>query len=145
MASHSLDTCLKSSKELARLLPHAGRLARLQQIYERKAPPGLARYARVTDLKSGMVHIHAENGAVATKLKQLAPSLAGEFCKSGLEVTGVSVRVQVAPHHGSPAARRAGREPMGNEPKRALAELAARLPEGSPLRGALQRLLRRSA
>lgn len=101
----TLGACLAQSSDWARVAAHAERLLRLQQIYARVAPDNLAASSQVANYKVGKVVIHASNGAVAAKLKQMALRLADEFCKKGCEVTEVVVRVQVAPQQSSPPVR----------------------------------------
>jgi len=144
MASRSLGSCLNAAGEAARLLPHAEKLLRLQQLFERCAPRELAGCARVVNLNSGKVKIHAANGAVAAKLNQLAPRLRVEFLESGLEVNAVEVRVRRAPPAAEFAAPAAARAPVAAGAKRGLAGLAAALPADSPLRASIEQLIRRS-
>ncbi|HZV54671.1 MAG TPA: DciA family protein [Rhodocyclaceae bacterium] len=126
---------------LARLSGHARRLLRLQRVFESATP--LARQARVANFKLGKIIIHAVNGAVAAKLKQMEPRLAAVFRSEAAEVTGIDIRVQpdVDRRQAEPPRIRTG---MGEEQKRALTSLADDLPEGSALRTALTRLVDRS-
>lgn len=140
MTDRSLDTYLKSAKELARLSAHAARLLKLQEIYARVAPPNLAEASQVANYQSGKVLIHAANGAVAAKLSQLASSLRDDFCKFGGEVTEISVRVQAGLPRQPVQAAVPVREISATTVQH-LDELRRRLPEGSPVAGALERLL----
>lgn len=90
---------LSQSLDWSRVATHAEHLLRLQQTFARIAPDYLAKQSRVANYKKGKVIVHAQNGAVAAKLKQLEPSLAAAFCDGGCEVNGVTVRVQVAVHN----------------------------------------------
>lgn len=112
----------------------------LQQIYARAAPHHLAEASQVANYKMGSVVIHATNGAVAAKLRQLLPSLREVFCSSGAEVTGIQVKVQgrdpvVAPRH--PVPERVISRCSASD----IAALADTLPTDSPLRAALGRFL----
>ena len=64
---------------MARLAAHAEHLQKLQQSFEKAVPAMLARSCRVANFKLGVVIIHAENGAAAAKLRQIAPSLSEDF------------------------------------------------------------------
>ena len=142
-SSRSLDTYLKSAKDLERLAAHAEKLRRLQQIYAQIAPDYLATASQVANFKSGKVVIHAANGAVAAKLKQLEPSLRGEFYSNGVEVTEISIKAQgVALDRGAyrPSAERA----ISSAGSKQIEALAGQLPTDSPLRAALRRLLDQS-
>lgn len=139
--ARSLDDCLKADSGLARLSAHANRLIRLQRLFEAATP--LARQSRIANLKLGKVVIHAANGAVAAKLRQMEPRLAAVFrCEAG-EVTGIEIRVQ--PNGGQrPTIRPATAAAIGSQQKQALTSLASGLPEGSELKAALERLVSRS-
>ena len=143
MAARSLDAYLNSAGGLARLSAHAGRLVKLQRVFERIAPAYLAASSRVANFKLGKVVIHADSGAVAAKLRQMLPSLVGEFSSEGAEVTEIQVKVQpnhVALQHKN----RIEAAPVGPAAKSDLHRLAETLPEDSPLKEALERLVRRS-
>jgi hypothetical protein len=136
----SLSTYFKSAPDVERLAAHAERLVALQQIYARAAPQYLAEASQVANYKMGSIVIHAANGGVAAKLKQLEPTLREVFLSSGAEVTGISVKVQgnrtVAPPlpvGGDRVIARCGAS--------ALSGLAETLPADSPLRAALHRFL----
>lgn len=106
-------------------------------------PANLLPGARIANLKGGKVVIHAASGAVAVKLRQLAPRLAESFIQQGQEVTGIEVRVQA--WRVTPGKLRQ-KQPlvMGARPKQALTSLASGLEEGSPIRRAVEKLLRNS-
>ena len=139
--ARSLEDCLMADAGLARLSTHIQRLLQLQRRFESTGP--LARQARVANLKFGRITIHAVNGAVAAKLRQLEPSLTSVFRTVAPEVTGIDIRVQarvekrVMP---SPQARNG----IGYKQKQGLTSLADSLPEGSALKAALARLAERS-
>lgn len=136
--SRRLNSILDDSPELHRLSSKAGRLRALQLLYEQVAPPSLARASHVLNLEQQMLLLAADNGAVAAKLRQLAPQLAQLFRDRGHEVTGIQVHVQVAL---PPARRSMAPAALGAAGRQALADLAGKLPE-SPLKNALQRLAR---
>lgn len=141
-ASHSLDSYLSSTDGAGRLMVHARLLQKLAHIYAAAAPEHLGKASRVANYKSGTVVIHADNGAVAVKLRQMAPSLASEFAKRGIECNGVQVKVQALDI--SQHSIEASGHPLPAGAGRALSDLAESLPD-SPLREAIETLLRRSA
>ena len=107
----------------------------------RGLPPMLARVCRVANFKSGALIIHAENGAVATKLRQMVPSLGEGFRLKGEQVTEILIKVQpldVAPQHRPPPQAAV----LGSGGRTSLERLFESLPEGA-LRESLQRFLRR--
>lgn len=82
----------------------------------------------------------ANNGAVATKLRQMTPDLVRQLQLHGCEVTGIQVRVQVS----IPLAYRpAAPSTLSPEGKKQVASLAESLSE-SPLKNALSRLAKNS-
>lgn len=143
MATRSLDAYLNSADGLARLSAHAGRLVKLQRFFEEIAPSYLAASSRVANFKLGKVVIHADSGTVAAKLRQMLPSLLDEFSLKGAEVTEIQVKVQ--PIHGAPQHYKPLKAPaVGASAKTGLSRLADGLPADSPLKEALERLVKRS-
>ncbi|MBI4996540.1 MAG: DUF721 domain-containing protein [Rhodocyclales bacterium] len=139
--ARSLEDYLSADASLARLSAHARRLLRFQRIFESATP--LARQSRVANLRLGKIIIHAVNGAVATKLRQLEPRLVAVFRNEGAEVTGIDIRLQPGVEI-RPADRKRSGTAIGNRQKQALTSLADGLPEGSSLREALKRLVDRA-
>lgn len=139
--SRTLTEHLAANDAFARLSGLAERLRRLQSMLDDCLPVYLAPGAHVANLKRGKLVIHADSGAVAVKLKQLAPRLVESFIQQGQEVTGIEVRVQ--PRRGSiPGARRIPAKVLGTRSKQSLTSLAAGLDESSPVRRALEKLLK---
>lgn len=132
---------LLATRELQGLSRKARRLMELQQVFFDSAPRSLARACRIKDYRTGTLFLSAENAAVATKLKQLAPSLLLNIRKREPEVTGIQVSVQV---------KEVTNEPQSNSEKRPLStdnianfrKLSETLPE-SGLKAALTTLIRR--
>jgi len=137
----SLKDHLVASESFVRLADQADRLRQLQILLDAALPAHLAPGTRVANLKRGKVVIHADSGAVAVKLRQLAPRLAESLVQQGAEVSGIEVRVQPG--------RRCFSQPQEKRPKflsvpskRSLTSLAAGLPPDSPLRRALEGFLK---
>jgi hypothetical protein len=137
----SVDAYLSADAGLARLSAHARRLLKLQRIFESATP--LARQSRVANLRLGKIIIHATNGAVATKLRQLEPRLVALFQNEAIEVTGINIRLQASEGIQGLVRREAGTK-IGTLQKHALTSLADDLPEGSSLQKALRRLVDRA-
>ena len=143
MRPRSLADCLNADAGMARLSTQAGRLLKLQRLYEQAIPAALARHGRVANVKSGSVVIHAQNGAVAAKIRQLAPRLAEVFHQEGVDLNQIQVRVQ--PSTLVSAERNTQiRSSIGEEAKQGLTTLAQKLPQDSPLRKALDRFVERA-
>ena len=143
MRPRSLADCLNADAGMARLSAQAGHLLKLKRLYERAIPAALARHGRVANVKSGNIIIHAQNGAVAAKIRQLAPRLAEVFRREGVDLNEILVRVQ--PSTLVSAERNTQiRSSIGEEAKQGLTTLAQKLPQDSPLRKALDRFVERA-
>lgn len=141
MTSRSLQEHLASGDSMARLAAHAQRLLQFQRLLEAALPAALRPYARVANFRLGKLLIHAENGAVAAKIRQFGPSLANDLSHKEAKVTQIEVRVQARNRPSAPVSH--GRPALpGLKQKQGLTALARDLPVESPLKGPLERLLR---
>ena len=141
MQARSLDDCLNADAALARLTAHAEHLLKLQRIIDATIPTALVRACRVANYRLGVVFIHADNGAVAAKLRQLAPSLCDELRSSGREITEIRIKVQPR-DPGSPKQKGKTIPQLGSRTKQGLTDLSLSLPGDSPLKAALERLIK---
>ncbi len=132
---------LAAAEAFARLSEQANRLQRLQILLDATLPAYLLPGTHVANLKRGKVVIHTDSGAVAVKLRQLAPRLAEGFVQQGQEVTGIEVRVQ-ARRRPATSVRPKQSKVIGVRPKQALTSLASGLEDDSPVKRALMKLLR---
>ncbi|MDR0378939.1 MAG: DUF721 domain-containing protein [Candidatus Accumulibacter sp.] len=143
MRDKTLEDFLDSADGMGKVLAHVRELRRLAGLYLEIAPAYLAEASRLVNYRSGIVIIHATNGATAAKLRQLAPTLADGFSRRGVECGGVEVRVRTG---GLPA--RAGipptQKPLSGQTFQTLGRLRDSLPD-SELRRAVDTLIRRSA
>ena len=137
----TLKEHLAVATEFARIAEQAERLRTLQTILDTTLPVHLLPGTHVANLKRGKIVIHAASGAVAVKLRQLAPRLTDSFIQQGQQVTGIEVRVQAGRSHLVTSRPKIQRQ-LGNQPKQALTSLADGLDEASPLAKALRKLLR---
>ncbi len=110
----------------------------MQRLYREATPPALVRASRVIGFEQHILALGADNSAVAAKLRQLAPQILLNIQGNDSEVTGILVKVQVNPpmEHG-PAGHT-----LSDAGRRQLAEFAETMKD-SPLKNALQRLIRR--
>lgn len=133
-----LDALFKGNADLQAMVKQAGKLDALQHLWSSSLPPALRQYCRAGGVKHRRITVFADNGAVASKLKLLAPGLLKTLQNKGLEVTSIRVEVQVKSDRrpASQAPRSLSRQAAGS-----LADMAKTLPE-SPLREALERLSR---
>lgn len=137
-----LENYLHDSEGAGKVLVHARLLIRLAGLYAEIAPTHLARASRVANFKSGVVVIHADSGAIAAKLRQMAPTLVDQLSQRGIECSGVQVKVQARDQR--EPARAPAHKPLSVRTSEELAALSSSLPT-SPLRRALEGLLARSA
>jgi hypothetical protein len=135
----TVTTLLESEAHVARLTAHAGRLLQLQRQLELALPRQLTKVVRVANYRLGKVVIHAANGAVAAKVRQLVPGLVEKYRQNGSEVNEIEIKVQPV----NPVLIQAGSKSpavIGDKAKQGLTNLAQSLPADAPLRLALERL-----
>jgi hypothetical protein len=137
-----LKRYLGAGDELARLHDHATRLRRLQTALEVHLPSALAGACSVANLKGDTLVLLASNGAAAAKLKQIAPSLIESFRLSGQPLKTIQVRVGVREERAPP--RPPSNRSLSDAARLSLAEFSSTLPEDSPLRKSVERLIERS-
>lgn len=130
-----------ASGELRTLSRKVQRLTELQRVYLDSAPRSLAAASRVKNYRAGTLFLLADNAAVATKLKQLAPRLLITLQRQVPEVTGIRVHVQVKE---SPLMLRTSvtKRALSAETIENFRRLSDALP-ASPLKAALTGLVRR--
>jgi len=130
---------LDNSPVLSSLAAAARRTADLQRLYMEAVPAELRQASRVGWARPGVLTVAAANGAVAAKLRQLAPRILDRFRREGLEFNAMHVEVQVG--YGP---RRQGKEEaraLSAEAVTSICRAADELP-ASPLKTALTRLAR---
>jgi len=139
---NSLENYLEAADGAGKVMAHARLLMKLTHLYQEMAPTHLGQASRLANYKSGIIVIHADSGAVAAKLRQMAPTLADGFSQRGIECNGVQVKVQA--HKISTQSRASTQKPLSSRTSRTLEGLRDSLPD-SPLRAALETLLTHSA
>ena len=125
-----------------RVMAHARLLLKLSRRFEAVAPAGLRHSAHVANYKLGTIIIHADNGAVAAKIRQLSQRLSNELSKGGAECNGIEVKVQ--PRQIPSQSTSSTQKPLSDKAIGMLQETTDKLPEG-PLRSALDNLVKRAA
>ena len=142
MQTRTLDDYLNADAAMARLAAHAEHLLKLQRLFQEAVPVALAQSCRIANFKLGVIVIHAENGAVAAKLRQIEPSLSDAFRSRGVQVTEIRIKVQPLD-----TAVQNTRSPqpavLGDASRASIVRMADSLPDG-PLRDALGRFIARS-
>jgi hypothetical protein len=140
MTARKLDTFFSEpASPLNRLARAAQRLNAISRIWETVAPIGLARSCRVGRLDDGILTLLADNGAIASKIKQQLPSLLEKFQKRGSEITGIRIDVQVKIP--SPERQHAPKPGISEQSLASLEKLDDDL-EDSPLKEALTNLIK---
>lgn len=132
---------LAAAEAYVRLSEQANRLRQLQTLLDTSLPAYLQPGTHIANLKRGKIIIHAASGAVAVKLRQMAPTLVETFVCEGHEVTGIDVKVQ-ARRLFSGGLRKKTAQKLSIPQKQVLTSLTSGLAEGSKLKLALERLLR---
>jgi hypothetical protein len=138
---NSLENFLEAADGAGKVLAHAKLLIKLAQMYKELAPTHLSQASSLANYKSGMIVVHAVSGAVAAKLRQMAPTLADGFSKRGIECNGVQVKVQARKLDAQ--SRTSTQKPLSSRTSQELTDLRDSLPASS-LREALDSLLTRS-
>lgn len=139
MTTRKLETFLSEpTSPLNRLAQAAQQLNSVSRIWETVAPIGLARFCRVGHLDGGTLTLLADNGAIASKIKQQLPTLLEKLQQRGGQITGIRVDVQVK----SPSSERLIAPKLGisEQSLASLEKLDAEL-EDSPLKEALTNLI----
>lgn len=140
--STPLRSYIGQADPLTRLREHADRLLRLDAMVRRALPEHLRDSCHVANLKQDVLVLHTDSGAVAAKLRQLAPGILRALLGEGMLLSELRVRIAVAdyrPEPPAPALRHVSAPSFD-----AMKQLAATLPEDSPLRAALGRFVKHS-
>ena len=139
MNSERIGLLLRQLPELQGLTSQVKRLSALQATLADALPANLAASVALAIAETGELVLYADNGAVATKLKHLAPRILSFLQQRGVEVTGIRVQVQVGIRHNPLPQKQIFLSPEG---RKAIQNLAKRI-ESSPLKAALEQLSRR--
>lgn len=137
-----LEQYLNSDAAAGKVLAHARLLIKLSRRFETIAPAAFRQAARVANYKSGKVVIHADNGAVAAKLRQMGQRICDELSKGGAECNDIEVKVQ--PRQIPYQSISSTQKPLSSTACGILRSTSESLPKGA-LRDALDRLLASAA
>ena len=141
MTARKLDSFfITPASPLNRLALAAQQLNSVSRIWETVAPIGLALFCRVGRLDDGVLTLFADNGAVASKIKQQLPSLLEKLQQRGSEITGIRIEVQV--NIASPVTPPTPKSAISKRSLGSLQSLSTGLDE-SPLKEALTNLIKR--
>lgn len=141
MSEKRVGVLIHSLPELQALNREIRQLMALQTVLAEVLPGNLATSASVAFVKAGELILFADNGAVAAKLRQMAPRILISLRQRGYEVTGIHLQVQVRMRD-NPLPRK--QISLSSEARNAIDLLSERL-NASPLKAALKRLGRQGA
>jgi hypothetical protein len=141
MSDTRVGLLLNNLPELQALKRHLANLAVLQRLVADTLPGHLSNSVNVASLKGGELMLATHNGAVASKLRQIAPRIFSLLRQQGYEITGIEIKVQVGMYD-KPLPRK--KILLGDNACSAVNSLIERL-QTSPLKEALKRLASRSA
>lgn len=141
MTGRRVDFYFKQLDGATGIVAEVRRLAAVDQLCRDALPPSLRPFFNVGAYRNGRIKIYATTGAAAAKLRQISPRISAALRERGLEVTGIDLQVQPGP----------GKSPTPPGPRRVLSKEAINDLESlqaalgpSPLRDAIERLLRRA-
>lgn len=141
--AESLDRIVEHGQGLAQLADHAKRLWRATYTLQRGLPPFLQQGWRVVNVQDGVLSIHADNGSVATRLKQMVPTLVQGMQLGGWPIQDIQIKVRVQSTPQMPKPAPVPRT-IPASAATSLNTLLDYLPEDSPLRDNIDRLVRLS-
>jgi len=136
MSEKRVGLLIDSLPELQSLNREIRQLIALQSLLAEVLPGNLATSASVASMKAGEMILFADNGAVAAKLRQLAPRILSFLCQRGYEITAIRLQVQVSIRHNPLPQKQIS---LSSDARNAIKLLSERL-EASPLKAALSRL-----
>ena len=139
MKSERIGLLIDRLPQLQGLNRQIRQLLALQEILSEVLPDSLASTTTVALSATNELVLFTDNGAAASKLKQLAPRILIFFRQRGHEVNAIRVQVQVRIAHNPLPQKHISLSPTACQ---AISELSATL-EASPLKSALERLGRR--
>jgi hypothetical protein len=133
---------LDADAAAGRMMAHARLLMKLTNRFDAVAPTALRQSAHIANYKSGRIIIHADNGAIAAKLRQMNRRLCDELSFVGVECNEIEVKVQ--PRQIPERSTISTCKPISDKAAGLLRSTVEMLPKG-PLRDALDQLLQRAA
>ena len=132
---------LDSDASVGRIMDHARLLMKLNRRFARIPSGNVQRHARIANYQSGRLVIYTENGAVASKLRQMSRRLCSELSLEGIECNDIEVKVQ--PRQLPSRSSTSTLKPISRKSSALLRSTAESLPKGAR-RNALDTLLQRA-
>jgi len=137
--ARALRDWLAAPGDTGSVTEHARRLLALQTVLDACLPTVLRGQVRVSNLRQGVLVAGVNGGAVAHRLRTLAPQLVEAL--RARQVAVVELRAEVRPVMPAPPPP-PKRAVLGPTARESIERLAASLPD-SPMRAALERMARR--
>ena len=136
MSEKRVGLLIDTLPELQALNREIRQLMAMQSVLAEVLPGNLATSASVALGKAGEMILFADNGAVAAKLRQMAPRILISLRQRGYEITGIRLQVQVSIRDNPLPQKQIS---LSSEARNAIDLLSERL-KASPLKAALKRL-----
>jgi len=95
MSDTRVGVLLEKLPELQHLKRQLTNLAALQRLLTDILPGNFSTSVNVACIKGGELVLATDNGAVASKLRQIAPRTLDLLRRQGYEITGIDIQVQV--------------------------------------------------
>lgn len=139
MTIQKLGSFFNAAPELRQVYIQATHLQLLQQVLRDQLPVGMATACSVSSVRQGVLTVHADNGAMALKLKQMAPTLLLPIQERDATILSLRIIVQIKDRN---QARKRNKPYLGATSCNILAEFAENL-QDTPLKSAIGRMVRR--
>jgi hypothetical protein len=136
MSEKRVGLLIDTLPELQALNREIRQLMAMQSVLAEVLPGNLATSASVALVKAGEMILFADNGAVAAKLRQMAPRILISLRQRGYEITGIRLQVQVSIRDNPLPQKQIS---LSAEARNAIDLLSERL-KASPLKAALKHL-----
>ena len=139
MAIQKLGSFFCATPELQQLYTQANQLQLLQEVLRDHLPGGIAMSCHVSSMRQGMLCVHADNGATALKLKQMAPALLLSFQERDANILSLRIIVQIKDRN---QVRKRNKPHLSATGRNVLAEFAQNL-QDTPLKSAISSMVER--
>lgn len=139
MTIQKLGSFFSVAPELQQVYIQANHLRLLQQVFRDHLPAGMAMACGVSSIRQGVLTVHADNGAMALKLKQMAPTLLLPIQERDASILSVRIIVQIKDRN---QARKRNKPHLGASGCNILAEFAQNL-QDTPLKSAISTMVQR--
>lgn len=144
MATRKVNTyfrILGKEPEHKDLFQKIDKISNIQRSMSKFIPPHLAKHCTIGLPTNGKLTIFAQNGAIATKLKQITPSVLKKIKNLGWEITSIQIATQANSQAKNGDNINPSKRHLGQTGVTSLTQLAETLSD-SPLKSAIESLLK---